>query len=120
MSTGSCTALGAPRRSWFQGNSLNLPLQALHAIVLKHFMVDPSRSPLRLALIGMSGVGKTFLTNRLAQAGRPTIFCDDPIEQRLRSRPQSGGLSPPPPPPPPRRRPPLPPHTRTPTHTSLS
>src|SRR5258708_30277383 len=92
MSTGSCTALGAPRRSWFQGNSLNLPLQALHAIVLEHFMVDTSRSPLRLALIGMSGVGKTFWTKRLAQAGRPTICCDDRIEQRLHSRLASGGL----------------------------
>ena len=93
MSTGSCTALGAPRRSRLQGNSLNLPLQALHAIVLEHFMVDPSRSPLRLALIGMSGVGKTFWTKRLAQAGRPTICCDDRIEQRLRSRLESGGYA---------------------------
>src|SRR5258707_3226236 len=91
MSTGSCTALGAFRRSWFQGNSLNLPLQALHAIVLKHFMVDTSRSPLRLALIGMSGVGKTFLTKRLAQTGHRPIFCDDRIEQRLRSRLANGG-----------------------------
>src|SRR5438270_588412 len=32
-------------------------------------MVDTSRSPLRLALIGMSGVGKTFWTKRLAQVG---------------------------------------------------
>src|ERR1700704_1814406 len=93
MSTGSCTALGAPRSSWFQGNSLNLPLQALHAIVLEHFMVDPSRSPLRLALIGMSGVGKTFWTKRLAQAGHPTICCDDRIEQRLRPRLESGGFA---------------------------
>ena len=93
MSTGSCTALGAPRRSRLQGNSLNLPLQALHAIVLKDFMVDPSRSPLRLALIGMSGVGKTFWTKRLAQAGHRTICCDDRIEQRLRSRLESGGYA---------------------------
>jgi len=93
MSTGSCTALGAPRRSRLQGNSLNLPLQALHAIVLKHFMVDTSRSPLRLALIGMSGVGKTFWTKRLAQAGHRTICCDDRIEQRLRSRLESGGYA---------------------------
>src|SRR5258706_14549607 len=93
MSTGSCTALGATRNSWFQGNSLNLPLQALHAIVLKDFMVDTSRSPLRLALIGMSGVGKTFWTKRLAQAGHRTICCDDRIEQRLHSRLESGGFA---------------------------
>jgi len=70
-----------------------LPLQALHAIVLKRFMVDPTLRPLRLALIGMSGVGKTFWTKRLAQAGHHTICCDDRIEQRLRSRLESGGYS---------------------------
>jgi shikimate kinase len=70
-----------------------LPLQAPHAIVLKDFMVDLSRSPLRLALIGMSGVGKTFWTRRLAQAGHRTICCDDRIEQRLRPRLESGGYA---------------------------
>jgi shikimate kinase len=54
-------------------------------------MVDPSSPPLRLALIGMSGVGKTFWTERLAQAGHPSICCDDRIEQRLRSRLEEGG-----------------------------
>ncbi len=68
-------------------------MQALHAIVLKRFMVDPTLRPLRLALIGMSGVGKTFWTKRLAQAGHHTICCDDRIEQRLRSRLESGGYS---------------------------
>jgi len=56
-------------------------------------MVDPFRSPLRLALIGMSGVGKTFWTKRLAQAGHRTICCDDRIEQRLRLRLESGGYT---------------------------
>jgi shikimate kinase len=56
-------------------------------------MVDLSRSPLRLALIGMSGVGKTFWTRRLAQAGHRTICCDDRIEQRLRPRLESGGYA---------------------------
>jgi len=56
-------------------------------------MVDPFRSPLRLALIGMSGVGKTFWTKRLAQAGHRTICCDDRIEQRLRLRLESGGYA---------------------------
>ena len=56
-------------------------------------MVDPSPSPLRLALIGMSGVGKTFWTKRLAQAGYRSICCDDRIERRLRSRLESGGYT---------------------------
>jgi shikimate kinase len=72
---------------------LNLPLHALHAIVLKDFMVDLTRQPLRLALIGMSGVGKTHWTMRLAQAGHTSICCDDRIEQRLRSRLESGGYA---------------------------
>jgi shikimate kinase len=54
-------------------------------------MVDSSSPPLRLALIGMSGVGKTFWTKRLAEAGHPSICCDDRIEQRLRSRLREGG-----------------------------
>jgi len=41
----------------------------------------------------MSGVGKTFWTKRLAQAGHYTICCDDRIEQRLRSRLESGGYA---------------------------
>jgi shikimate kinase len=48
-------------------------------------MADPIPSPLRLALIGMSGTGKTFWSKRLAQAGRPAFCCDDRIEQRLRA-----------------------------------
>jgi hypothetical protein len=47
--------------------------------------------PLRVALIGMSGAGKTFWTKRLAASGRPSISCDDRIEQRLRSRLAAGG-----------------------------
>jgi hypothetical protein len=49
-------------------------------------MADPIPPPLRLALIGMSGTGKTFWSKRLAQAGRPFFCCDDRIEQRLRTR----------------------------------
>jgi len=49
--------------------------------------------PLRLALIGMSGSGKTFWTKRLAEAGRPSISCDDQIEQRLASRLAVGGFA---------------------------
>jgi shikimate kinase len=54
-------------------------------------MVDPSRAPLRIALIGMSGTGKTFWSKRLAQAGHPSVCCDDCIEQRLRPRLEGGG-----------------------------
>jgi shikimate kinase len=56
-------------------------------------MVDQSRAPLRLALIGMSGTGKTFWSKRLAQAGRASICCDDRIEQRLRSRLEISGCT---------------------------
>ena len=49
-------------------------------------MADPIPSPLRLALIGMSGTGKTFWSKRLAQTGHPAFCCDDRIEQRLRTR----------------------------------
>jgi shikimate kinase len=49
-------------------------------------MADPTSSPLRLALIGMSGTGKTFWSKRLAQTGCPAFCCDDRIEQRLRTR----------------------------------
>ena len=49
-------------------------------------MADPIFSPLRLALVGMSGTGKTFWSKRLAATGRVAFCCDDSIEQRLRSR----------------------------------
>jgi shikimate kinase len=48
-------------------------------------------SPLRLALIGMSGAGKTFWTKRLAAGGLATVCCDDRIEQRLAPRLTVGG-----------------------------
>jgi shikimate kinase len=56
-------------------------------------MVDPSHAPLRIALIGMSGTGKSFWTRRLAQAGHASICCDDRIEQRLRPRLEGGGYT---------------------------
>lgn len=49
--------------------------------------------PLRLALIGMSGAGKTFWTRRIAQTGVPAISCDDVIEQKLASRLKAGGYA---------------------------
>ena len=38
---------------------------------------------LRLALVGMSGTGKTFWTKKLAANGCPAISCDERIEERL-------------------------------------
>jgi hypothetical protein len=50
-----------------------------------------SSKPLRLALIGMSGAGKTHWTKHLAAANLPAISCDDQIEQRLAPILQQGG-----------------------------
>ncbi len=40
-------------------------------------------SPLRLALAGMSGTGKTFWTKKLAANGYRAISCDDRIEEKF-------------------------------------
>jgi hypothetical protein len=56
-------------------------------------MQTPRHSPLRLALIGMSGTGKSFWTRQLASAGHAAISCDDKIEERLISRLAAGGYS---------------------------
>ena len=49
--------------------------------------------PLRLALIGMSGAGKTFWTKKLAANGCPAVSCDNRIEQELASRLAAGSYS---------------------------
>ena len=49
--------------------------------------------PLRIALIGMSGAGKTFWTKKLAESGIPAISCDDRIEAGLRPRLAAGGFA---------------------------
>ncbi len=56
-------------------------------------MASLSDKPLRLALIGMSGAGKSYWTKRLASLGFPAISCDDQIETRLASVLQPGGFS---------------------------
>ena len=56
-------------------------------------MTSLSDKPLRLALIGMSGAGKSYWTERLASLGFPAISCDDQIEARLASALQAGGFS---------------------------
>jgi hypothetical protein len=47
----------------------------------------------RLALVGMSGSGKSFWTRKLAAAGWRSVCCDDLIEQRLAARLAAGGYS---------------------------
>lgn len=49
--------------------------------------------PLRLALIGMSGAGKTFWTRRIAETAVPAISCDDVIEEKLAPRLAAGGFA---------------------------
>ena len=50
-----------------------------------------SNKPLRLALIGMSGAGKSYWTTRIAAAGYPAISCDTQIEDRLKPVLEAGG-----------------------------
>jgi len=52
-----------------------------------------SDKPLRLALIGMSGSGKSYWTKRVAAAGYPAISCDTQIEERLQPHLRAGGYS---------------------------
>jgi hypothetical protein len=52
-----------------------------------------SNKPLRLALVGMSGAGKSYWTMRLAAAGYPAISCDAQIENRLKPALETGGYS---------------------------
>jgi hypothetical protein len=47
----------------------------------------------RLALVGMSGSGKTFWTRKLAAAGWTAVSCDDLIEERLAPRLKAGGYA---------------------------
>src|ERR1700751_510980 len=56
-------------------------------------MPPDSHRALRLALIGMSGAGKSHWTKNLAAHGCPTVCCDDEIESRLARILQSGGYT---------------------------
>jgi shikimate kinase len=81
--------------SWAAGQKRVLPRLLYHAIVSSSPMsVETNREkPLRLALIGMSGAGKTFWTKKLAGGGYPAVSCDDCIEQKLATRLSSGGFA---------------------------
>ena len=52
-----------------------------------------AEKPLRLALVGMSGAGKTFWTRRIRETGVPAISCDDLIEEKLAPRLAAGGFA---------------------------
>jgi shikimate kinase len=56
-------------------------------------MSHRSDKPLRLALIGMSGSGKSHWGKNLAALGCPTVCCDDEIEKRLAPLLQAGGYN---------------------------
>jgi shikimate kinase len=56
-------------------------------------MTAKLNQPLRLALVGMSGAGKTYWTRHLSKSGYPAVSCDDLIETRLKGALQSGGFS---------------------------
>lgn len=56
-------------------------------------MENRLQRPLRLALIGMSGAGKTFWTRQLAAAGHPAISCDERIEAHLAPKLAEGGFT---------------------------
>jgi hypothetical protein len=55
--------------------------------------ITGSEKPLRLALIGMSGAGKTFWARCLGETGATAISCDDRIEERLGERLAAGGYA---------------------------
>ena len=52
-----------------------------------------SNKPLRIALIGMSGTGKSYWTHRIAAAGYPSVSSDAQIEERLARVLQAGGFT---------------------------
>jgi shikimate kinase len=56
-------------------------------------MQNHSRDLHRLALIGMSGAGKTFWSRQLSGAGYQPISCDEQIEARLASKLTAGAFT---------------------------
>jgi hypothetical protein len=66
-----------------------------HAKVRNSFMSGKIHTDkaFRIALVGMSGSGKTFWTRKLAAAGWKAVSCDDLIEKRLAPRLKAGGYA---------------------------
>lgn len=54
---------------------------------------ERAQRPLRIALIGMSGTGKTFWSKCVAESGTPAVCCDDRIEEKLAPRLMEGGFA---------------------------
>lgn len=54
--------------------------------------MQTSSKRLRLALIGMSGAGKTYWSKHLSSPTLPAISCDDLIESRLAPTLEAGGF----------------------------
>ena len=52
-----------------------------------------THKPLRLALIGMSGSGKSYWTKRIAVAGYSAVSCDSQIEELLAPALAAGGYA---------------------------
>jgi shikimate kinase len=88
---GDAETLRRCRRKWrmVTGNELRRAGKARPHIIVE---MTP-QLPLRIALIGMSGAGKTFWTRRIAETGVPAISCDDRIEEKLAPRLQAGGYA---------------------------
>jgi len=70
-----------------------LRLQGARYRNLTVLMQSEPSLPLRLALVGMSGAGKSFWTKKLATEGWTAISCDDRIERNLAPRLAAAGHS---------------------------
>src|ERR1700683_4618255 len=71
---------------WMRSSMLckNLPKARPRAMVIFRIMPSQLSPAIRIALVGMSGTGKTFWAKRLAANGHQSISCDDCIAQRPR------------------------------------
>src|SRR5580693_8796488 len=90
-----------PRPGWLSARDLSTAHRSTRLLTgpgtryrsLTVLMQSEASLPLRLALIGMSGAGKTFWTKKLSAEGWNAICCDDCIERKLAPRLAAGGYS---------------------------